>query len=373
MRIASKCIVVLACLVAAAQINAQDAPPNKNAVAIEALSRLKGMDLDANPALKAAVLRVLSTTKGTPQFVELVRDFKLTDQGPALLDYASSHSADSNGVDALRLLVENGSLSLVKDGLKTTNAPALLEVIANSAEKIFVPLIEPLVGDAEVPPAIRKRAVHALASTQDGAAALLKTAKEDRLPADLKLISGAELSKARWPGIKEEAAKLLPLPQSQNAEPLPPIADLAKMPGDAVKGAEVFARPLVGCINCHQVNGKGVNFAPNLSEIGTKLGKDALYEAILDPSAGISFGFEAWQIELKNGDEAFGIITSDNAEEITLKTQNGISSKYKKSDIAKRTQMKTSIMPAGLQLTMSQQDLVDLVEYLSTLKKPTGH
>ena len=31
--------------------------------------------------------------------------------------------------------------------------------------------------------------------------------------------------------------------------------------------------------------------------------------------------------------------------------------------------MKTSIMPTGLQLTMSTVDLVDLVEYLSTLKK----
>jgi putative heme-binding domain-containing protein len=356
----------------ASQLSAED-PASKNAVAIEALSRLKGMDLEANPALKAAVLRVLSTTKGTPQFVELVRDFKLSDQGPALLDYASSHSTDSSTVDALRLLVENGSLELVKAGLKKTNAPVLLEVIANSAEKIFVPLVEPLVSETNVPSIVRKRAVQALAATQDGAKVLLKLAKEDRLPADVKLITGAELSKARWSGIKEEAAGLLPLPQSQNAEPLPPIAELAKMKGDATKGAEVFARPLVGCINCHQVNGKGVNFAPNLSEIGTKLGKDALFEAILDPSAGISFGFEAWQIEFTNGEEAFGILLSDTADEITLKTQNGITSKYKKADIASRTQMKTSIMPAGLQLTMSQQDLVDLVEYLSTLKKSTGH
>jgi hypothetical protein len=32
--------------------------------------------------------------------------------------------------------------------------------------------------------------------------------------------------------------------------------------------------------------------------------------------------------------------------------------------------MSLSIMPAGLQLTMSEQDLVDLVEFLSSLKKP---
>ena len=112
-----------------------------------------------------------------------------------------------------------------------------------------------------------------------------------------------------------------------------------------------------------------MDFGPRLSEIGTKLGKDAIYESILDPSAGISCGFEAGQFELKNGDEPFGIVASETADEVAVKTQNGITSKYKKSEIVKRDKMATSIMPTGLQLTMSQTDLVDLVEYLTTLKK----
>jgi putative heme-binding domain-containing protein len=72
---------------------------------------------------------------------------------------------------------------------------------------------------------------------------------------------------------------------------------------------------------------------------------------------------------LKNGDEAYGIKTSDTADEITIKNQTGVSIRYKKADIAKLQQGKLSIMPAGLQTTMSQQDLVDVVEFLSTLKK----
>jgi putative heme-binding domain-containing protein len=125
----------------------------------------------------------------------------------------------------------------------------------------------------------------------------------------------------------------------------------------------------VGCIKCHQVNGEGIDFGPSLSEIGTKLGKDALYESILDPSAGISFGFEAWQIELKSGDEAFGLLVSDTADEIAVKSQGGIVTRYKKSEVTKREQQKLSIMPAGLPQAMSVADLVDLVEYLASLKK----
>jgi len=99
------------------------------------------------------------------------------------------------------------------------------------------------------------------------------------------------------------------------------------------------------------------------------LGKDALYEAILDPSAGISFGYEAWQLTLKSGDEAYGLIVSDTADEVAVKAVGGIVTRYPKSDIVKREQMKLSIMPAGLQQAMTPQELVDLVEYLSSLTK----
>jgi putative heme-binding domain-containing protein len=141
------------------------------------------------------------------------------------------------------------------------------------------------------------------------------------------------------------------------------------MPGDPANGAKVFSSAAVGCANCHQVKGQGVDFGPNLTEIGSKLGKDALFEAILDPSAGISFGFEAWQFELRSGDEAYGLLVSETAEEVAVKAVGGIVTRYKKGDVAKREQMKLSIMPVGLQQAMTTQELVDLVEYLFSLKK----
>src|SRR5438105_2582814 len=67
----------------------------QTAIAVEALSRLKGVDLEANPTVKAAVLRVLNKTQGTPQFVELVRDFKIKGQSEPLLDYALAHPSES--------------------------------------------------------------------------------------------------------------------------------------------------------------------------------------------------------------------------------------------------------------------------------------
>jgi putative heme-binding domain-containing protein len=340
-----------------------DAPPNKTSIAIEALNRLKGMDLEANPALKSAVLKILATTKGTPQFVEIVRDFEIEGQDEELITYADAHPETSAGVDAVRLVLASGNTNLVLKEL----SPALVRALSNAAEKKAVPLLAGLLGNSN--DHIAREAVRGLAQTQEGAEILLNSAEEKRLSSTLQLVASSELHNARWPAVQAKARKILPPPPGQSSESVPPIAELVKRAGDAIKGEEVFNRPAVGCANCHQVKGKGMDFGPGLSEIGTKLGKDALYEAILDPSAGISFGFEAWQIELKSGDEAFGIITSETAEDLALKAQTGIVTKLRKSDIAKRQKMSNSIMPSGLQQTMTVADLVNLVEYLSSLKK----
>ncbi len=353
----------------AVRLLAEPIDPDRVATVIEALTRLGPEKVNANPQLKETLGKVLEATKGTPQFVELVREFGIKDQNPALLEVAVKNSDRSTGVDAIRLIIESQGLALLKSSLEGTNASETVEVLGNTGDKHVVPLLEPLATDPGRDAAVRKQTVRALARIQEGAAALLKLAREGKLPEDLKLVTTTELNKARWPDLRAEAARLLPLPQGRDAQPLPPIAELLKMRGDAAKGAEVFRRDTVGCIKCHQINGEGIDIGPSLSEIGTKLGTDALYESILDPNAGISFGYEAWQIELKDGDEIYGLVVSETADEIAVKTQTGIVTRYKKSDVTKREKQKLSIMPTGLQQAMSTQELVDLVEYLSSLKK----
>jgi putative heme-binding domain-containing protein len=47
----------------------------------------------------------------------------------------------------------------------------------------------------------------------------------------------------------------------------------------------------------------------------------------------------------------------------------GVVQKVKNNDIVERTKMKASLMPEGMHLAMSEKDLVDLVEFLSSLRK----
>lgn len=345
---------------------------DQTAVQIEALNRLKGADLESNSALKAAVLRILEKTRGTPQFVEIIRDFNLKGHAPALLDYAIRLPADPSAVEAFRLAVAENGPSTIVSLLDSTNAVTVVQLIANTQDKSLHQHLKALVEDGGKPVPTRQAAVKSLAQSEDGARFLLDLARSEKLPIELKLTASSELNRAPWPKIKTTALELLPLPQTSNAEPLPPLAELIQRSGNPARGRQIYESPNAACSSCHVVNGRGTDVGPQLSEIGTKLAKDALYQAILDPSSGISFGFEAWSIQLKNDDEYFGILTSETTDDLTIKSQTGVITKVRKSDIANRRKLSTSLMPVGLQLTMTTQDLVDLVEYLASLKKPAS-
>ncbi len=365
LRLLAGVVLFLAALIAPTR--AADAPA-RGSVQVEALQRLKGIDLDANPAVKAAVLRALQSLRGTETFVELVRDFGVREEDEALLDYTLAHPRGSAGVEAMRILLGREDPALVRRALAGTNALPAVTALAGVKQKEAAALLEPLLNDSRREPALRRAAVQALAQVREGAARILQLAREDKLPADLKLAASSELNAVRWDDLRAEAADLLPPPQARGAEPLPPVSELVKRLGDAQRGAEIYFRGDAACASCHQVHGKGTDFGPDLSEIGSKFGKEALYDAILEPSAGISFGFEAWQIHFKNGDEAFGLIVSETDNEIALKTPDGILSRYPKAQIDSREKRSTSIMPEGLQAALTAQELVDLVEFLASLK-----
>jgi putative heme-binding domain-containing protein len=142
-----------------------------------------------------------------------------------------------------------------------------------------------------------------------------------------------------------------------------------KLKGDVAKGRAIFERAESSCIICHRVDDKGVDFGPALSEIGTKLPKEVLFDSIINPNAGLSMGFETVQLALKGGGIGMGIVRSETNDDLVLALPGGVTQKFAKSTISKRDKLATSMMPSGLSQALTQEDLVNLVEYLSTLKK----
>ena len=95
--------------------------------------------------------------------------------------------------------------------------------------------------------------------------------------------------------------------------------------------------------------------------------------SILDPSAGISHNYESYILVTAEGTVLTGIKVSDSATQITIKTAEAVERTFAKEDLEEVIKQPTSLMPEDLQKNLSAKDLVDLVEYLKTLKKaPVG-
>lgn len=357
----------------------QDAPgggaAGSSASAVEALRRLKGMDFEANPALKAALMRVVDSTRGTPAFVELVRDFELKGQEEGLMEVAARHPADPSAAEAIRLILDGGGLETFRAQARSAaveRQEAWIQAAANTADPRVIPLLLDGVKAAGRSTTGRAVAIRGLARTEAGARELLRYAAETNggLEEPGRTTASLALAQSRWPDIRSEAAKVLPPPKSADGGELPSVNELIRMRGDAVRGAAVFQSEQASCSKCHLAGRVGVDFGPALSQIGTKLGRQALYESILDPSSGISFGYEGWSVETRGGDEVFGILASETDAELAIKQQTGGVVRLKKSEVMRRERQQLSIMPAGLASVLSRQELVDLVEYLTTLKAP---
>jgi len=174
----------------------------------------------------------------------------------------------------------------------------------------------------------------------------------------------AELQAAR-----QRAMEVFPPIVARNNAALSSINQLEKdYRGDAAAGRKVFESDEVRCAACHAVGEGQRKVGPDLSAIGSKLGKQGMLDSILMPSAAISFGYEAWLFQLKNGEVVTGVVTEDIPTRVTVRTDAAQEVRLRPAEIVKRQPSNVSIMPEGLINALTPQQVVDLLEYLSTLK-----
>jgi putative heme-binding domain-containing protein len=219
------------------------------------------------------------------------------------------------------------------------------------------------------PNEVRSAAVQVLGRTKPGLNTLLDLQQQERLPAELKNLATTMVNSSKDPGIHTRALKLLPPLVTSNKKQLPAIQQLVWRQGEAERGRKIFtAETGPKCSGCHSIGGKK-KVGPDLSNIGTKLGKDGLFDSILHPSAGIAPEYYLWVLETKTQGDVIGVLTEDTPQRIVVKTDATAEVRLKPSEIKSRRRSHLSLMPEDLMNYMTEQQLVDVVKYLSTLKE----
>ena len=140
--------------------------------------------------------------------------------------------------------------------------------------------------------------------------------------------------------------------------------DVLSKSGDAAKGAALAMR----CIMCHQLNGNGPAYGPELKGWASRQSREALVRSIVNPSADIALGFEGVTLKLKDGGMIDGRLQSANDPTVITST-GGITQLVPKERIAGRSEKMTrSLMMSGEQLGLSAQDVADVAAFLATYK-----
>src|SRR5690606_26513196 len=152
---------------------------------------------------------------------------------------------------------------------------------------------------------VREKATHSFGNGYSGQEKLMNLVSSKKLPKDLDTTAESILLNAGRDDIKQKAMAFYH--KDEGNTNLPPVATLVKIKGNAGNGQLFFSNT---CSSCHQVNNSGINFGPDLSEIGAKFAKDGLYENILHPDAGIAFGYDGYLIKTKDGGQLLGYIAN---------------------------------------------------------------
>jgi putative membrane-bound dehydrogenase-like protein len=335
-----------------------------------ALKHMNPVNLKLTPAVSKALQQLLNQYKDKIEYVELVSSFKLKDKATDLLALSVKYPDSLAGKEAMKTLLDWKRTDLVRASLHKGKEEELATIKAlwpHMYNPTTIKMMEEIILDSTQDVEVRKIAIKTFAGPWEAEDRLLELAKEKKLPTDLQVAAAGVFQSVWRATLRDEAAKYLKMPGNKEGKPLPPVSVLADKTGKVAEGQVVFKEL---CMNCHRVKSEGVNFGPDLSEIGDKLPKEALYAAILFPDQGISFGYEGWRIKLKDGSSAFGKIVSETEDKIDMQYMNNLQT-VEKTEIESRTKVEGSMMPSNLQSSMSEEDLVNLVEYLSSLKKPS--
>ncbi len=333
---------------------------------------LRHLDPDfvkSSPVATNALTKVMNDVYGTPEYIELVTRYEPVSENARLKQLATQKAMDGMGRDAAKQLLKQKGGPMVWETINGSDPEAAMNMVMalrRVGNKESLDILKTVALDDKRATALRREATRSLGGSSDGEDMVVALLKSGDIKGEYKAAAVQGVSGSWRKKIRQEAASYLDGGAETASKKLPPMNELLAMNGDAAKGVSVFK---ANCTICHQVNGEGMDFGPKLSEIGSKLPKEGQYLAILHPDAGISFGYEGWEVKFKDGSTMAGIVSSKTETDLQMKFPGGVVSNYKMADVVSMKKMDSSMMPSGLQDAMSTQELVDLVEYLSSLKR----
>ncbi|MDB5320835.1 MAG: hypothetical protein JWN40_2466 [Phycisphaerales bacterium] len=140
------------------------------------------------------------------------------------------------------------------------------------------------------------------------------------------------------------------------------------LPGDPAHGQALFAE---NCATCHRMGNSpvGHDLGPNLLTV-RDWPKENILTALLDPDRTVEPRFIAYTATLNDGSALTGLLTTESAGNVIVKTLDDIDHPLPRSALKSLISTNRSLMPQGFEAALQPQDVADLMSYIQSPSPP---
>ncbi|MEX2512156.1 MAG: PVC-type heme-binding CxxCH protein [Cyclobacteriaceae bacterium] len=138
--------------------------------------------------------------------------------------------------------------------------------------------------------------------------------------------------------------------------------EVLENPSDPALGKGVFDKT---CSSCHTYAGEGGEVGPDLTGVNNQPG-DALLLHTIVPNYEVLPAYQAITVSTKDGRSISGWISAESENSMTLRTAFGTNESILRSNIVSIHNPGLSLMPDGLEQTMTKEDMANLIAFLKS-------
>jgi len=215
-------------------------------------------------------------------------------------------------------------------------------------------------------PALRQTAARVLLARIETTEELLEQLAAGGVAvADLALVDRQRLLAHPNEDLRKKAAAALGqggVPSPDRAAVIERLMPLVEKRGSAERGKVVFTKH---CATCHQFQGEGATIGPDLTGMAVHP-REELLTQVMDPSRSVEGNFHVYTLVLADGRILSGMLGAESRTSLELIDAQAKRHTIERSDIDEIVATRKSLMPEGFEQQLSPEQLVDLLEYLTT-------
>jgi putative membrane-bound dehydrogenase-like protein len=212
-------------------------------------------------------------------------------------------------------------------------------------------------------PRVREDVVRMMLARPERARLLVEAVGNRDVPAtDLSLPQQLALRIHADPQVQSLARQIFARAAANRQRVIEAFAPALTLDGDAARGRRTYAAL---CSSCHRLDGQGFELGPDLATVKSG-GKEKLLTSILDPNREVDSKYAFYEIETREAGTILGTISDETPASITVTQAYGAQTRLPRASIVTMKSLGRSMMPEGLEASLSRQDVADLLEYILT-------